>query len=231
MPQLSQRTLVPDVVYGPPQLLARFPLFGGWKTQWYHGYNIPLEDAVSIDGTGGYSLALPFGASLQNAAVDQLRVKVVLPEGAHDITVESPHARVESSESRRYGYVWRRCATNMSTHRTLYPEACAGSWTRRWVGDQWWCCKCGTSWTRCKACCVCSIACRHCTCCASRCCWWLRLQCPGLAAACTGEHVCDEQLTVEVTKQGMLALAPNAQSLRKTPALPANDAQGTARAL
>lgn len=29
-------------------LLTRFPLYGGWKTSWYQGYNLPTEVRTAI---------------------------------------------------------------------------------------------------------------------------------------------------------------------------------------
>ena len=33
------------------QIRPRFPVFGGWKTQWYQGYNVPSKDVLEHDGS------------------------------------------------------------------------------------------------------------------------------------------------------------------------------------
>ena len=97
-PVVAQRLLV--VV----QLAARFPLFGGWKTQWYQGYNVPLADVVQTADDGAFVLETTFGPSLRGAAIEELVVKLVLPEGASSITVEAPAmlGGVQETRSKRY---------------------------------------------------------------------------------------------------------------------------------
>lgn len=93
------------------QLAARFPLFGGWKTQWYQGYNVPLDAALATTDDGAFVLETTFGPSLQGAAVDELVVKLVLPEGASHITVEAPAmlGGVQETRTKRYTYVRGQC--------------------------------------------------------------------------------------------------------------------------
>ena len=41
-------------------LQTRFPMFGGWQTQFYFGYSVPTEAALSVDADSGrYSLKVP----------------------------------------------------------------------------------------------------------------------------------------------------------------------------
>lgn len=63
------------------ELRLRFPLFGGWTTAFYYGYNLPLEDVLS-HGADGYVLDTTFGSHLENALVNQMTVRIILPEGA-----------------------------------------------------------------------------------------------------------------------------------------------------
>jgi oligosaccharyltransferase complex subunit alpha (ribophorin I) len=61
----------------------RFPLFGGWRYSWYHGYNLPLEDFLySSKEPNKYVLNIPFVQPLVNATIDSAEVRVILPEGA-----------------------------------------------------------------------------------------------------------------------------------------------------
>jgi oligosaccharyltransferase complex subunit alpha (ribophorin I) len=69
----------------------RFPLFGGWQTDFYYGYNLPLSEVVDSDGaiffTPTYTLSLPLRPSLKNMHVVEMETEVILPEGASNVKV------------------------------------------------------------------------------------------------------------------------------------------------
>lgn len=67
------------------ELYPRFPLFGGWKTKWTHGFNVDLSSQLSILSNGEYSLRFDFVTPFQNAVIDDYTLKVILPEGATNI--------------------------------------------------------------------------------------------------------------------------------------------------
>jgi oligosaccharyltransferase complex subunit alpha (ribophorin I) len=69
------------------EFLARYPLFGGWKTTFYFGYNLPIQDVLTIEN-GKYILRTPFAIPF-DYPVEDLTVKVIIPEGASDIKVET----------------------------------------------------------------------------------------------------------------------------------------------
>lgn len=84
---------------------TRFPLFGGWKTQFYIGYSLPTEVCLFQNNQDGkYKLKFDFFTVFQNVWVDELEIKVILPEGAEDFDVNVPYA-VEQSSSRRYTFL------------------------------------------------------------------------------------------------------------------------------
>eukprot|EP01064_Diplonema_japonicum_P007119 TRINITY_DN14841_c0_g1_i1.p1 TRINITY_DN14841_c0_g1~~TRINITY_DN14841_c0_g1_i1.p1 ORF type:complete len:444 (+),score=132.32 TRINITY_DN14841_c0_g1_i1:54-1385(+) len=58
----------------------RFPLFGGWKTRFYFGYNLPLEHALTHNGAEN-KLTVPFASPVKDLWVDDMVVEVILPEG------------------------------------------------------------------------------------------------------------------------------------------------------
>lgn len=94
------------------ELRPRFPLFGGWKTQYYIGYNVPSyqylfnkgENSFYIQPCAGahakfdgclqiqfifvsigdnYALKMRFVDHIfDDMVVDQVTVKIILPEGA-----------------------------------------------------------------------------------------------------------------------------------------------------
>lgn len=63
------------------EIIPRFPLFGGWGTTFYFGYDAALKDYVRLV-KGKYMLKANFVNSVREMTVDQAELMVVLPEGA-----------------------------------------------------------------------------------------------------------------------------------------------------
>jgi oligosaccharyltransferase complex subunit alpha (ribophorin I) len=75
---------------GPSLILKpRFPLFGGWKFTWNHGYSVPLDGWIHEVGSK-HVLSVSLFDSMKNTAVTELKVDIVLPEGAKNIKVHLP---------------------------------------------------------------------------------------------------------------------------------------------
>ena len=70
----------------------RFPMFGGWESDFHIGYNLPSQHYLSVDNgdSNHYILDIPFAAPFASAAIDDLAVRVILPEGAMDIEWRTP---------------------------------------------------------------------------------------------------------------------------------------------
>ncbi|KAG5192039.1 Ribophorin I [Tribonema minus] len=84
---------------------TRYPMYGGWKTAWYQGYNIPSQDGLSVNSaTGEYTLSMEFGVPFEELWVEDLTIKVILPEGARDVRADVPFT-VETSQTRRHTYL------------------------------------------------------------------------------------------------------------------------------
>ncbi|KAK9895875.1 Ribophorin I [Cystobasidium minutum MCA 4210] len=104
------------------QLTPRYPLLGGWNYSFSMGYKQPLGDVLRFDKTKGeYKLAIPFLTELKNAAFDDVTVKFVLPEGAHDIKVALPFSVRSSSTNTTYSYL----DTSGRPTVTLHNKACS----------------------------------------------------------------------------------------------------------
>lgn len=71
------------------EIEPRYPLFGGWKTFFTFGYGLPLKDYL-FASEGRRFLNISFGSPISELVVDELIVKVVLPEGSRDISVSVP---------------------------------------------------------------------------------------------------------------------------------------------
>ncbi|KAG0019695.1 proteasome regulatory particle base subunit [Podila clonocystis] len=76
----------------------RFPLFGGWNTTWYIGYNAPLDGYVhNVPKSDKYILKVPVFAPMKDTTYEQVEIRVVLPEGSQNVKVHLPF-EVESIE-------------------------------------------------------------------------------------------------------------------------------------
>jgi len=75
----------------------RFPLFGGWKTEFYIGYNVPIQDVLSNSGSR-FKLDALFGTPFDETVIDSYVLKVILPEGASDIAANLPFDVEQSRE-------------------------------------------------------------------------------------------------------------------------------------
>eukprot|EP01123_Difflugia_compressa_P013545 TRINITY_DN633_c0_g1_i1.p1 TRINITY_DN633_c0_g1~~TRINITY_DN633_c0_g1_i1.p1 ORF type:complete len:621 (-),score=144.06 TRINITY_DN633_c0_g1_i1:86-1948(-) len=90
---ISTSALRPDSPKQTFDMRPRFPLFGDWKTEFTVGYNVPTSSflATQTDDSSRYVLTFPFMADWEaGIAVDTQVLKVVLPEGAKDISVNVP---------------------------------------------------------------------------------------------------------------------------------------------
>ncbi|XP_062101132.1 dolichyl-diphosphooligosaccharide--protein glycosyltransferase subunit 1A-like [Humulus lupulus] len=81
------------------EIEPRYPLFGGWKTAFTIGYGLPLHDFL-FESQGKRFLNFTFGSPISDLVVDTLIVKVVLPEGAGDISVSTPFPVKQSNETK-----------------------------------------------------------------------------------------------------------------------------------
>ena len=59
------------------ELRPRFPLYGGWKTEFTFGYSLPLR-SILTKGKGSNQLEASFTSPFDRVVVDDLTVKVEL---------------------------------------------------------------------------------------------------------------------------------------------------------
>lgn len=91
------------------EMRPRYPIYGGWKFSWMHGYEVPQtftskNGLVQQTKPGQYLLRAKVYDGLKNVPVDKFTLEVVLPEGATDIKVNLPFTPDTSSETRTYSY-------------------------------------------------------------------------------------------------------------------------------
>jgi oligosaccharyltransferase complex subunit alpha (ribophorin I) len=64
------------------EITPRFVLFGGWRITYYTGYNLDASNYISVEN-GKYVLSMDIGVVFEeDVVVDDLEVRVILPEGA-----------------------------------------------------------------------------------------------------------------------------------------------------
>eukprot|EP00262_Sarcandra_glabra_P010035 TRINITY_DN24899_c0_g1_i1.p1 TRINITY_DN24899_c0_g1~~TRINITY_DN24899_c0_g1_i1.p1 ORF type:complete len:612 (+),score=112.75 TRINITY_DN24899_c0_g1_i1:146-1981(+) len=71
------------------EIEPRYPMLGGWRTSFTIGYSLPLQDFL-FESEGKRLLNISFGCPMEEVVIDDLIVKVVLPEGSKEISVSVP---------------------------------------------------------------------------------------------------------------------------------------------
>ena len=72
------------------ELTPRFPILGGWKSNYDIGYNLPTKFHVKTNNKGNYMVNLTFGMPYQNMLARNYTVKIILPETADNVKVNLP---------------------------------------------------------------------------------------------------------------------------------------------
>lgn len=72
-------------------LRPRFPLFGGWKTRYVIGYNLPSYEYLYTEGSKYVLQMRLMDHVFDTLVVDELTVKIILPEGTSDLKLKTPY--------------------------------------------------------------------------------------------------------------------------------------------
>ncbi|XP_029288182.1 dolichyl-diphosphooligosaccharide--protein glycosyltransferase subunit 1 [Cottoperca gobio] len=87
------------------EVRPRFPLFGGWKTHYIIGYNLPSYEYLYTLGDQ-YALKIRLVDHVyDDQVIDSLTVKIILPEGARNIHVETPYKIDRKPNQLHYTYL------------------------------------------------------------------------------------------------------------------------------
>lgn len=87
------------------ELRPRFPLFGGWKTRYFLGYNVPSYEYLYNKGDN-YALKMRFVDHVyDDMVVDEAVIKVILPEGSRNIEVRAPFEVKREEDSVHHTYL------------------------------------------------------------------------------------------------------------------------------
>jgi len=88
------------------ELRPRFPLFGGWKTQYYMGYNLPTESCLFVDSKGDFLLNTTLIANWDSGmAIDEAEVQIIFPEGASNIKLVGSPFQVITGNTTLHTYL------------------------------------------------------------------------------------------------------------------------------
>ncbi|XP_066996826.2 dolichyl-diphosphooligosaccharide--protein glycosyltransferase subunit 1 [Anabrus simplex] len=86
-------------------LRPRFPLFGGWRTHYVIGYNVPSYEYLYNAGDD-YLLKMRFlDHVFDDMVVDQITTKIILPEGASNIKLIPPYSVERLPNALHYTYL------------------------------------------------------------------------------------------------------------------------------
>jgi len=85
----------------------RFPLFGGWGTDFNLGYRVPISEFLNEPKAGNnFRLSLPFADVMyENMFVEEATVKIYLPAGASDIEVKGSVGFKTRYDEKSYSYL------------------------------------------------------------------------------------------------------------------------------
>jgi oligosaccharyltransferase complex subunit alpha (ribophorin I) len=66
------------------ELRPRFPLYGGWKCSWFHGYTLPFYPHLTPSSSNPEKITftLPMSPTIGGLTLENAKMKVILPEGA-----------------------------------------------------------------------------------------------------------------------------------------------------
>ncbi|XP_018905586.2 dolichyl-diphosphooligosaccharide--protein glycosyltransferase subunit 1 [Bemisia tabaci] len=87
------------------ELRPRFPLFGGWKTHYILGYNVPSYEYLFNSGNNYVLKMRLVDHVFDNMIVEELVTKIILPEGAHNIKFSVPYPVTRLPDSKHYTYL------------------------------------------------------------------------------------------------------------------------------
>uniref|UniRef100_A0A1I8A985 Dolichyl-diphosphooligosaccharide--protein glycosyltransferase subunit 1 n=1 Tax=Steinernema glaseri TaxID=37863 RepID=A0A1I8A985_9BILA len=87
------------------ELRPRFPLFGGWKTNYVLGYNLPTSEFLSANGDEFQLRMKAIDRIFDNAVIDHATIKIIIPEGSTNIKLVTPYSVKRAPDTLHYTYL------------------------------------------------------------------------------------------------------------------------------
>ncbi|KAK3341672.1 Ribophorin I [Lasiosphaeria hispida] len=85
------------------EIKPRYPIFGGWKYPFTIGWNSDAKNFVRTTASGGYVLNVPFlegPKQVEGVEYENVRVRVVLPEGAENVKYHTTIPELSITDAR-----------------------------------------------------------------------------------------------------------------------------------
>lgn len=86
-------------------LRPRFPLFGGWRTHYTIGYNVPSFEYLFYKGDNFMLKMRVIDHVFDDMIVDELVTKIILPEGSKNIKLITPYTVERKADTLHYTYL------------------------------------------------------------------------------------------------------------------------------
>merc|ERR1712156_941343 len=86
-------------------LRPRFPLFGGWKTHYVTGYNVPSYEYLFFKADQHVLNMRLIDHIFDDMLVEEVEVKIILPEGVSDLKLSTPYPMTRGEDSLHYTYL------------------------------------------------------------------------------------------------------------------------------
>ncbi|XP_013188708.1 dolichyl-diphosphooligosaccharide--protein glycosyltransferase subunit 1 [Amyelois transitella] len=86
-------------------LRPRYPLFGGWKTHYTLGYNVPSYEYLFSSGNDFLLKMRVIDHIFDDMQVDEVITKIILPEGSSNIKLNLPYPVTRLPDSLHYTYL------------------------------------------------------------------------------------------------------------------------------
>ncbi|VDP33165.1 unnamed protein product [Soboliphyme baturini] len=100
----------------------RFPLFGGWKTDYVIGYNVPTYEYLYSSGSR-FGLKMRFVDHIFDSFVaDSVTVKIILPEGSSDFNFKCPYDVVKGPLEYHFTYLDSSGRPVITAHKSNVVE-------------------------------------------------------------------------------------------------------------
>merc|ERR550517_1360192 len=86
-------------------LRPRFPLFGGWKTHYVVGYNVPSYEYIFYKGDIHVLNMRLVDHIYDDMLVEEIEVKIILPEGVSNLELSTPYSVTRGDDTLHYTYL------------------------------------------------------------------------------------------------------------------------------
>jgi len=86
-------------------LRPRFPLFGGWKTHYVIGYNVPSYEYIFFKGDDHVLNMRLIDHIYDDMLIEHAEVKVILPEGVTGLQLDTPFPIARAEDTKHFTYL------------------------------------------------------------------------------------------------------------------------------